>query len=489
MWIIPPEMFIFGVTIWVYVKFWYYVSIIRYLSYGSSVFTLIGIILFGAMAKEDFEKYKAAKKKEESAQTHYQKKRQPKDGLKFPVTTIEINDHNAKQITTVNYLETDFLTLLATSSVMVFLTIQIINFYNKDSIKDINFAFSLELCVAIFALHYLLKLTFEGGFFKTDESRLSLFFGILALISSFFLLYLIPEHVDLCFPNAYQAIINRINSAFTAIEVTFNIHYKYFCMIVAFIASLISIGQATHAVDFAYYYHYVTREETEKALVRSTKDKSFMHKLNLHITFICPLLIVILYIPALLENYLVPTYIASNFFEFLRTLFVLLYVIMKLIADKDHFQWKMLQSYAYIKALPQNINDQYYTFMNNQLLKRQNQVWTMVLGYVSCAIIPVLMCLLLFHKGIYLLAPEKVESFDFFFLYQNKTETEKANPFELENLTGILKEVNEKGLIPGVFYRGLCGFVIFWWMASYFLISIFTLVYYRRFHRAPVKRN
>eukprot|EP00826_Nyctotherus_ovalis_P034743 TRINITY_DN2917_c0_g2_i3.p1 TRINITY_DN2917_c0_g2~~TRINITY_DN2917_c0_g2_i3.p1 ORF type:complete len:449 (-),score=82.80 TRINITY_DN2917_c0_g2_i3:67-1413(-) len=446
------------------------------------------------MVKEDFEKYKAAKKKEVSAASSNRKKRQPNDGLKFPVTTIEINGEYSKQVCSISYLEVDFLTLLATSSLILFLITQIINIYDKDAIKDINFAFSLEFFTVVFALYFLLKLAFEDGFFRTDEARLGLFFGTASSIAAFTVLYVFPEYFDLCFPAAYQTVKKRINEAFSVFGINFNIGYKYFCILLAAVAFLLTMAQTTHAVSFAYYYHSLTKQNYERAPANSSQLSSKLYALNLHLTFIFPLLLIILYVPALAKDYLAPAFISDRLFEVARTLLIFLYAVMKLVADRREFQWKMFQAYAYIKALPQNVNDQYYNLMSNQLLKRLKRVWAVTLGYISCAIIPILMSILLLHKGIYLLAPERVESFDFSFLYSNATNTTepekvKMNPFEVENLSGILGEVNKKGIVPSEFYRGLFGFVAFWWMASHFAISMFTLIYYRRFRRVPLKYN
>ena len=399
--------------------------------------TIIGITVFAPMTKEDFEKYKDEKKKEANAKNAYQKKHLPKKGIKFPITTIEINDNYKNKISSIKYLELDFLSLLATCSILLFLVIQIIRIYDEKAIKDVNLAFSLEFFTSVFALYYLLGIAFENGFFKTDEAKVTLFLGFQSWIFSFVILYILPQYFDFGLPNSYNETIKRINEGLKIFEMSFDIDYKYFCGLMAIIASLITMAQTNQAVSFTYYYHLQTQEEYNMTLENSKTNK--LSRYFLHIGFLFPLLISILFVPALLKNFIVPMYISDTLFDFIKIMLVFLYIVLKLSVDRKEFQYTMYKVYYYIQALPQNATDQYYNLMSTQMLDKLNRVWIQVFGYIGSAIVPALMCILSLHKGIYLFSTEKIEEFNFKFLYENSTaeiDNEKVNinPFEVENL-------------------------------------------------------
>ena len=60
------------------------------------------------------------------------------------------------------------------------------------------------------------------------------------------------------------------------------------------------------------------------------------------------------------------------------------------------------------------------------------------------------------------------------------------NPFGPQNLLSILGEVNAKGIFKPELYRNVFNFMIFWYFFSSFIVSIFALLYYRKYKETKV---
>jgi len=508
--IIPTELLFFGLTIWVYVKLRKILSPVRFLAYGIFLYFLHhkfkGITIPLPLSKPDFDKYKAAKEFEKKDKNAYEKKRQSKKGPSFPLKTITVNDEYVEKVCSVNYLELDFLCLLAVCSIAFYLLVELLNFTMK-SYKEINLGLSMEFFTVSFMLYYLLKNAFVGGIWKSDEAKVALFLGAQSWMISYVLLYITPEYVDTGFPKSFEIMMSRLNEALGGLDLKIHIGYEYFCGILATIAALITIGQTKNAVGFSYYYHSQTKEEYEKTWIKYGYDVSKLRKLKvlLHVAFIAPVIIIVLYIPSLTKNYFVPIYLSENVYDLIRIFIVISYAILKLCLTRKELQWNMDQSYGYIKALPYNTNDQYYNAMTQRMLDIVNNIWTSVIGLFNTVFIPIILGVLILHKGLYLFRTENLPAYNFNFLYANVTETKtehaaispainetqkvKTNPFAIENLSGIATELNSKGLIPAAFYKSAFGFALFWWIISYFAITLFALLYYRRFQANPAKKK
>ncbi len=396
-------------------------------------------------------------------------------------------------------MELDFLVMMTTTSVLVYLLLEVMRFLTP-SVKDVNLAFSLETFTAFFVLFYLLKQAFEGGIFASDESKVALFLGAQGAMVAFVLLYITPQYVDFAMPQAFEAFIRRVNQCLAAIDMHVELGYEYFCGLMAGLAALITIAQTKHAVDFGHYYHSFTKTAWDKTWqnlgYRVTGYRKF--QVQMHLAFLLPILIVVTFVQSIMKSFFAPKYISEGLFDLLRLALIAVYIGVKASLSRREIQWGADQSYGYIKALPYNTNDQFFQTMTNRMLSTVNGIWTTVLGHFGCLAIPILLVVLLLHKGCYFFCSPTMPAINFDFLYTNVTgmnettinagqsplsnETRvKTNPYAAENMAGIFSEVNSKGLVPGVFYRALLEFLAFWWVLSYFAITVFALLYYRRF--------
>jgi len=393
-------------------------------------------------------------------------------------------------------MEAELVALAGTCSIILILIMQFLQLITKGHTKEINLALSLEIFAIVISLHYLIKATLEGGIWKNDEAKIALFLGFQAWMISFVVLYITPEYVDLEVPKSFEAFIGRLNEGLKSINIRVTIGYEYFCILMSTIAALITIAQTKPSINFTYYYHVKTRG-IAKFNRRSVRYN--YHKFFLHLAFIFPMLIIVTYVPALLKDLVVPDLISDFWFNFIRVILLFCYTLLKLFLTPGEMQWTIDLSYSYIVALPSNLNDFYFETMTNRMLSAVNTAWTRILGYLSCAFLPLMSCVLIFHKGTYFFSSDKLPSFNFDFLYEKISQTEedeeitsvlkdeKVNPFALGNIGGIISEVNNKGLIPPQFYRSIFNFILSWWIVSYFAISLFALVYFRRSQKTSKK--
>lgn len=364
---------------------------------------------------------------------------------------------------------------------------EFLNLITKGHAKEINITLSLEIFAIAISLFYLLKIAMEGGVWKSDESKIALFLGFQAWMISFVLLYITPNYVDLQLPLSFEMLMGRVNEALKSIDLRMTIGYEHFCVVMSTVACLITVAQTRHAISFTYYYHMITTPTSRRTV---NFGNIRISSLLTHVPFILPMFIIVFYIPALLKDFAVPTLLSDFSFSLLRVLLSLLYVLLKLRQSRTEMQWSANLSYSYLARTLSTLDDGDFGTMTRQMLAVLNRAWTTVLGYFACALVPLVSCVLVLHRGTCFFMSEQLPPFNFDFLYEKTDESEgdsattnttaKVNPFALGNIAGIASEVNSKGLIPPAFYRSAFGFVLGWWTLSYFAISLFALVYFRR---------
>ena len=263
----------------------------------------IGISVFIPPFKEDYTKYKESLEREEKAHTKYQKKRQSRRGPQLPVRTVEVDSTFHENVCSPYYFDVNFLTLIATCTLLVFIIVQIAHAFNHQIITNENILFVLEFFTIILTLFYLIKFSING-LWRSGDLGFSIVFGLISWLISFVLLYLTPEYVDFYFADSFQIFSLRVKELLNALNINATPTYEYFCGFIATISFLLTVSHTKCAENFARYYSSQIREDVEKSWASAGYSISKFRRIKvfLHIAFALPLLFAMFYIPALLKN-------------------------------------------------------------------------------------------------------------------------------------------------------------------------------------------
>ena len=52
---------------------------------------------------------------------------------------------------------------------------------------------------------------------------------------------------------------------------------------------------------------------------------------------------------------------------------------------------------------------------------------------------------------------------------------------DIEALGGVMKQIMQRGILPGGYVIDFINFAIFWYFLSTFFVSAFALLYYRKY--------
>ena len=292
---------------------------------------IIGITFPLPPTKLEYEKYAAAKGIDGKQMNKYYKKRFSKKDSRFGLKVFTLDDTFYAKVCSIDYLELDFISMIGTCSIFMALLMEFLKFITNGHVKDYNISFSLEFLGLTSSLFHLIRICMRRGIAKNDEAKVAIFLGFQAWMISFLLLYIMPDYLDLELKNGFDNYIKRINEGLKIFKISLKFEYEYYAGIIAVVASLITIAQTKHVVNFTYYYHIKTKTESSAYIQITKESKKFSwKKFFLHISFIMPIFIIVLYIPTISKNYIVPALISEELFYFIRMLISLSYILLKL---------------------------------------------------------------------------------------------------------------------------------------------------------------
>lgn len=71
----------------------------------------------------------------------------------------------------------------------------------------------------------------------------------------------------------------------------------------------------------------------------------------MYFNFLAPLLVSLMFVPPLLKNYVVPTYISDDTWKIIRILVVVITIMMKMLTFREELQFQFNESYFLVQRL------------------------------------------------------------------------------------------------------------------------------------------
>ncbi|CDW72459.1 UNKNOWN [Stylonychia lemnae] len=415
---------------------------------------------------------------------------------KFPLRTIEIDEQFLKHNQEF-FVEYDFFFMLFIVILVMFMITQTFRIILPDQMES-NLTFYMMLFLLLMTLVNLMKNTFNQGYFNlSDETKMEFLVGFKAFFVVFGLLkfYGSQTFFDSNMEKAHDKTLERVNQTMELFGGRLDLPYEFTYSIMAITAGVISFSTVKLNIRFAYYFFMLTRN---RSIVLATKigDERRRYKLLLAFMFInllSPILIILLFIQPLIEQFVVPEYMVVETWRVIRTGVLVVAVCLRMMTFREELQFLFNESYFLVQKLMIDKNEKLFRYIKLRIQENFLNTWYNIYQQTCNLILPMLLLLIYVHRLVSsILSTQQSNALDYQKIYTRITEQQNQasknglkfefNIFEdTTSLSEVFAEISAKGLLTLDFYEAIFGFIIFWFFFSNFLVTVFSLLYYRKY--------
>ena len=226
-------------------------------------------------------------------------------------------------------------------AIVIFLITTTLQVFPVIEVKT-QLTYYVLLLLITLVLHYLTRNSFNLGYFRyTNETKLQISMALKAFLIVFLTLqysntsFFFDYDVNQC----HKDLNTRLNQALSPFGIiSKEIPYEYTYSIFALIASIISFCVVRIHIKFAYFFYIVYSDEgTEEEGSYASKYNRVLRGMLL-LSFLFPLIIVLVFINPLTKSLFVPNILTDSQFTIAKWLIVLVSCIARALTFRQELQ-------------------------------------------------------------------------------------------------------------------------------------------------------
>ena len=189
---------------------------------------------------------------------------------------------------------------------------------------------------------------------------------------------------------------------------------------------------------------------------------------------------------------MVPFYLSEASWRILRMGAIVLTICMRMLTFREELQFYFNESYFLVQKLMINKDEKIFRYIKLRISENFFKTWYSVFQHLCNFVIPMLLLLCYVHRLIAFVTVEDSLALDFSKIHgriqsksseaYNRGEKFEYNLFDdTQSLSELFAQLQLKGVLTFDYYECLLSFLLFWYFFAGTFISVFSLLYYRKY--------
>ena len=383
-------------------------------------------------------------------------------------------------------IEYDFVVVLVLITIMSTLTSHLVKFIVQQELGHNFMYYLLIICIVLISFYMVRQSLFP--FDLGDENKILLLFCLKTFILSYMICGYFTHHIDFGLVPAMKKFQIQLNSLTSICTENPMLSPDLIFLWLSTVSSVLSITIVHLGIKNAYHFYFVNKSIE---LSQAQQDHENVRKLNkdrfmIAINFFTPILVFILYIPALSSSFVVPEIMNFETFELIRFGIIFVVIMLKASMFYNELQFEFNENYFYIQKLLSHKHEKLFKYIQLKMKLKFVNIWITCFQYMALVGLPLLFLLATMHKWVVLqYFPDPVQYDYSQFLktipQNGLVEVAEVSLYDAQFLNEAAKQITAKGFIPIEFEKAVLNYFIFSYHLSWFVVSSIGLVYYRKF--------